>query len=132
MVSKKYNEVLRKLEKGIVGKENLDLAKKELTELSLAYIDEITKVTENYNNRILEIEEKIAKLEEGIEITIETDDLDLMENSEEPKIQLSETITCPYCHKDILVEYDEKNHEIACPNCDNLIELDWGEFEDDM
>ena len=37
----------------------------------------------------------------------------------------------PMIHE-FFVEYDISNQETNCPNCDNLIVLDWGEFEDDM
>lgn len=85
-------------------------------------MEEFTKFSDNYSNKILEIEDRLSKLEGNFDET----------NVEEFQVQLSETIKCPYCGYDFLVEYDETNHEIECPKCDNLIELDWGEFEDDM
>lgn len=127
MISKKYNEILKKLEKGIVGKNNLELAKSLFSELNLIYVDSLEKISEDYNRKILDIEERVEKLEEILEMDLHQNELE-----EDSSINLSESITCPYCGSDFLVEHDENTHEITCPECDNLIELDWGEFEDDM
>lgn len=105
------------------GKNNLELAKSLFAELGIAFIDDITKISEVYNEKISELEARINNLEEAFGIDIE-------DSSEEDKISISENITCPYCGSDFLVEYDETNHETICPECNNLIELDWGEFDD--
>ena len=125
MISKKYNEMLKKLEYNISNKKELDFAKKAMCEISLAYVDEITEITDNYSSKIIGLEKRVSDLENNLK-----DYNDEMVNSE--KISLSETITCPYCGYDFLVEYDETNRETVCPKCDNLIALDWGENEDDM
>lgn len=107
----------------LLGKNNLDLAKSLFAELGLAYIDEFTKISEVYNEKILDLEERVNNLEEVFGI-------DINDNSSDQQINLSENITCPYCGNDFLVEYDETNHETICPKCNNIIELDWGEFDD--
>ena len=43
-----------------------------------------------------------------------------------------EPINCPYCNSRFLIEYDNTQKEIKCPDCKNIIELDWDEFDDDM
>ena len=125
MISKKYNEMLKKLEYNISNKKELDFAKKAMCEISLAYVDEIAEITDNYSSKIIGLEKRVSDLENNLK-----DYNDEMVNSE--KISLSETITCPYCGYDFLAEYDETNKETICPKCDNLIALDWGNFEDDM
>ena len=43
-----------------------------------------------------------------------------------------EHIQCPYCNTNFFIEFDDTKKEIICPDCNNVIELDWGNFEDDM
>ncbi len=31
-----------------------------------------------------------------------------------------------------MIECDSELTEMQCPDCNNTIELDWGDFEDDM
>ena len=121
MISKKYNEILGKLEENIEDKRDFNLAKSALSELSIFYIDELTKIVEDYNFKVSKFEERLNILEKKV-------DEDVMVE----EIHFSEKISCPYCNYEFPVEYDETNHEITCPKCKNLIELDWGEFEDDM
>lgn len=34
-------------------------------------------------------------------------------------------IVCPYCEYEFVIDADEEKKEIECPECKNLIELDW-------
>lgn len=34
-------------------------------------------------------------------------------------------IVCPYCEHEFVIGVDEEKSEIECPECKNLIELDW-------
>ena len=57
------------------------------------------------------------------------DDLLESENIEEYDIQ----IVCPYCEEEFIVDLDQNSLEIECPNCSNVIELDWsGNPEEDL
>ena len=41
-------------------------------------------------------------------------------------------IVCPYCNYEFIIDVDENKTEIECPECQNVIELDWtGDVEDD-
>ena len=41
-------------------------------------------------------------------------------------------IVCPYCEYEFVIDANEENQEIECPECKNLIELDWsGDFSED-
>ena len=121
MISKKYNEILNKLEENIDDKRDFNLAKSALSDLAMCYIDEVTKLTDNYNFKISSFESRLSDLEKKF-----------LEETEVEEVTLTEKISCPYCNFEFDVEYDEENHETTCPKCNNLIELDWGEFEDDM
>ncbi len=120
MISKKYDEILKKLENSMDSRNDFNLAKSAISDLSISYIDEITKLNDNYNSKISNFEARLVALEKEFSET------------EMEEISLSEKISCPYCNFEFSVEYDDTNHEITCPKCNNLIELDWGDFEDDM
>lgn len=34
-------------------------------------------------------------------------------------------IVCPYCEYEFVIDTDENKTEIECPECKNIIELDW-------
>ena len=34
-------------------------------------------------------------------------------------------IICPYCNYEFFIDMDENKTEVQCPECDNVIELDW-------
>ncbi len=120
MIGKKYNEILKKLESNIDSKKQLEFVKNQIADLSMTYVDEITKLTEAYTSKINSFNERLVNLEKRVD------------GFEVEEIHLSETICCPYCNFNFQVEYDDANREITCPECNNLIELDWGDFEDDM
>lgn len=120
MIVKKYNEILKNLEDKIDDKRDFNLAKSAIADIAVLYTDELTKLSEDFSNKILGFETRLNNLENSFK------------DVEVEEVNLSEKISCPYCNFEFLVEYDDTNHEITCPKCNNLIELDWGEFEDDM
>ena len=124
MIIKKYNEILKNLESHLFNLKDLDYVKTQITELTMLYINEIDKKNSINNKKFDNIEKRLLELESRIELLE-------IEEFEEIAIE-GEKINCPYCNYDFSVEYEGTNQEINCPNCDNLIVLDWGEFEDDM
>lgn len=123
MLGNKFKEVIANLEKHLKNKDDLDYAKKQITELTMSYLNELEKIEQNYDFKISRCTERIDELENAVEKINE-------ENSYE-EIDV-EPITCPYCNSKFLIEYDNKQKEIKCPDCKNIIVLDWENFEDDM
>ena len=76
-------------------------------------------VEQKYESRVKALENKIDSVEKAIKQIeadlYEDDDVDL------------EPINCPYCNFNFLIEAEEKTSEINCPECGNIIELDWEE-----
>lgn len=121
MLGGKFKEVIANLEKHIKNKEDLDYAKKQITELTMSYLNELEKIEQNYDYKISCCSERIDDLEKAIEkVETEQEEIDV------------EPITCPYCNSKFLIEFDKKQKEIKCPDCRNIIELDWEPYEDDM
>lgn len=123
MFNKKFNDTINKLEENLTDKKDLEFVKKQVTNLAMAYIDELTNIEKRYESRISFCENRIDELENHLlklekELFEDEDDIDF------------EPITCPYCNAHFMIEFDSDVTEMQCPDCNNTIELDWGEFED--
>ncbi len=121
MISKKYNEIIKKLENKIGDdKELLDFVKSQISDLTLSYTADIESNIKKYERKIDKLEDKITNIE-NLVTKIEKDFI-------EDTVPLDlEPITCPYCNFNFLIEYDSSKNEMRCPECDNIISLDWGD-----
>lgn len=128
MLNNKFKEVIKNLEGNIENKKDLVYIKSQITELTMEYLDELQKLETSYKQKIVMFENRLDGLEEAMQKldneTFQGDEID-----EEADL---EPITCPYCNENFFIEFDETKKEIKCPDCKNIIELDWGNFEDDM
>lgn len=124
MFNKKFNDTIKNLEENITNKKELEFVKKQVTNLAMAYIDDLSNIERRYETRIRYCESRVEDLENHMQKLekelFEEDDIDF------------EPITCPYCNAHFMIECDSELTEMQCPDCNNTIELDWGDFEDDM
>lgn len=125
MLNNKFKEVIKNLEENIENKKDLILAKTQITDLTMEYLDELEKMETKYKQKIAMFENRL----EGLEVAMQR--LDEMFHEEDEETDL-EPIKCPYCNTNFFIEFDNTKKEIKCPDCKNIIELDWGNFEDDM
>lgn len=124
MFNNKYNDTIKNLEENMSNKRDLEFAKKQVTDLAIAYLDSLNDIEQKYDDKVKHCEERVDNLEEHIQ-KLEK------ELFEEDDVEF-EPITCPYCNAHFMIECDNELTEIDCPDCNNTIELDWGDFEDDM
>ncbi len=124
MFNKKYNDTIKNLEENMTNKRDLEFAKKQVTDLAIAYLDSLNDIEKKYDDKVKRCEERVDNLEEHMQ-KLEK------ELFEEDDVEF-EPITCPYCNAHFMIECDSELTEIDCPDCNNTIELDWGDFEDDM
>jgi len=126
MLNNKFKEVIRNLEGNIINPQDLTYVKSQITELAMEYLDELQKIESVYKQKISICEQRLDDLESAMQrldneiFQDEDDNADL------------EPIKCPYCNSNFYIEFDNTKKEINCPDCKNVIELDWGNFEDDM
>lgn len=125
MLNKKYSDVMKNLEENITNKKDLDFAKSEVTDLAAAYLDNLSNLERKYEEKLRHCETRLNELEENFKKL----EKDIFEEDDDIEF---EPITCPYCNAHFMIECDSEVTEIDCPDCNNTIELDWGEFEDDM
>lgn len=127
-----FKKILNNLENNISDKEALEAAKVEIFNLYNLFFDEITNIEQTLNTKIvaiaesqLHVEEKIKEMNKSIK-NIEKDIYmdDEMDDDEDYDVE----IRCPYCDKTFTAEMSElTGEEIICPECNNTIELDWGD-----
>lgn len=90
----------------------------------MADLDKIEKKLDSILQKLQELDNKMIKMETVVK-KIESD------------IYLDEgfdfEIVCPYCNYEFVIDLDENKTEVTCPECDNVIELDWtGDISDDF
>ncbi len=123
MISKKYNEIIKKLENKIEDKELLEFIKNEISDLTLSYTNDLENSIKTYERKIDSLDKKIN----NIESLVTKIEKDFLEETEPLDL---EPICCPYCNFNFLIEYDSEKTEMKCPECDNIISLDWGTDDD--
>ena len=122
MIQKKYQEIIKGLERNIEDQKELEYVKEQFSDFTVYFLNIINNMQNNYEKRISNIENKFQKVEDKLNY-IEKELFDEMENLE--------TVNCPYCDYSFMMEVDEQKEEIECPECGNLIELDWEDLSED-
>lgn len=130
IIKNEYKSFLDDIEKNIKNKEDLEYIKARFTKFLDVIVEQIDSIMNYKNDEIEELkatqnnmENKIEKMQQIIE-HIEKDIY-----SEEG---FDFEIICPYCNYEFFVDVDEEKTEIECPECHNIIELDWTGDVDDI
>ena len=121
----KFKKILEDLEQNIQNKEDLEYIKVQIFNLYNMFFDEVNRIEEMTASRMEAIAGNHAVLQEKVE------KLENEIKSMEKELYIDEesdfSITCPYCNYEFIVECEELKDEIECPECNNIIELDWGD-----
>lgn len=124
-----YNRIVSEIEQNITDQEQLKFIKEKISELSMIFLDAIDNLSNVADEKIRQIEEKQKIIEEKmsqVESAVNDIESDIYIDEENYDFE----IVCPYCDYEFVTEIDGKN-EISCPNCNNIIELDWNDEEDE-
>ena len=125
-----YKNFLDDIESNIKNKEDLEYIKKRFADFVdkvLNHIDYIVgykkqeiENLEDTQKQLIERIDKMQRVIDNIEKDIYSDE------------RFDFEIVCPYCNYEFVVDMDEEKTEIECPECKNMIELDWsGDPSDD-
>ena len=126
MLKDKFKEVIKSLEGNLESKKDLMYVKNLIADLTIEYLEDIENLQTLYKQKIAVFENRLNGLEAQMQ---KLDSEIFQEDGEETDL---EPIQCPYCNTNFFIEFDNTKKEIKCPDCKNIIELDWGNFEDDM
>lgn len=130
-LSNRYQQIMKDLQTNIKDEEDKEFVIGKFQELSMMFMDVIDRLTYLTDLRIKEVEEqqkaiddrmsKIQKAVDGIES-------DIYEDEESYEFD----IMCPYCNHEFTTDINsEVNTEVECPECHNMIELDWNGDEEE-
>ena len=126
MIKDLKNEMMsfiKTLETTIKDEKELQCVKEKTAHLFEVFADELEKVFRYKEDEIKQIEQRQKKADDRLEemdAMIKTITNDLYDEYEDFEI------VCPYCNYEFDSEVDETISEIICPECENIIELDWG------
>ena len=126
--SEKYSKIIKDIEKSISDEKEREIVLKKVSELSFMYMDVIDRISNVNSERMDDIEKHQDKLDEKIGKVKDTVDLIKKDIYEDEDYDFE--IVCPYCNHEFVADVeDELKEEIECPECHNIIELDWDEEE---
>lgn len=128
-IKNEYKSFLDDIEKNIKNKDDLEYIKKRFASFLDVILDQMDYIIEYKKEEIEQLEktqnemqQKVSKMQEVL-------------NNIEKDIYSDEgfdfEIVCPYCNNEFIIDVDENKAEIECPECKNIIELDWSGDVDD-
>ena len=130
MLKDNYTSFLKDIEENMKNKEDLEYVKKRFADFLDIVIDQMDNIMYYKKEQIEELENKQKELEERMS------KMESIVNNIEKDIYSEEgcdfEIVCPYCNYEFVIDMDDEKTEVECPECHNIIELDWsGDPEDD-
>lgn len=119
-----YNKIIEDIEKKITNPQDQKYIKEKISDMSMIFVKLMDKLTDSMEEKLEEIqdsqmilEKRLSKIEQSVG-EIENDIYD----EEDFELQ----IVCPYCNYEFTIDIGS-GKEIKCPECENIIELDWDE-----
>lgn len=126
-----YQAILTELENHFQNEDDQAFVLSKFQELSMMFMDVIDRLTYLTDIRIKEVEEKQQEIDNRIETVkkaVDGIENDIYEDDEAYEFE----IVCPYCNHEFVADIeDELKEEIRCPECHNIIELDWDEDDEE-
>ena len=129
-LNEEYEQFLADIKQNIKNQEDLEYIEKRLEKFMQSVIkqmdylvtvkeDKIDLIEKNHQE-LLERMNKLEQVIQNIEKDIYSED------------GFDFEIICPYCNYEFIIDVDENKTEIECPECGNVIELDWsGDIDKD-
>lgn len=130
-LSNRYQQIMKELQTNIKDEKDKEFVTNKFQELSMMFMDVIDRLTYLTDLRIKEVEsqqkeidQKMAKIQKAVD-GIESD---IYEDDDTYEFE----IICPYCNHEFVTDINsEVNTEVECPECHNIIELDWNGEDDE-
>ena len=131
LLKNEYKSLLDKKKKNIKDKDDLEYIKQRFSAFMDVVLNQMDSIMNYKDEKINELEKmqneldaRMAKMQQVID-HIEKDIYD--------EDGFDFEIVCPYCNYEFVIDLDENKSEIECPECKNMIELDWtGNIDDEQ
>lgn len=128
-LKKEYKKFIDDIEKNIKNKEDLNYIKERFAKFLDVVLDQMDDILNYKEEKMAELEETQKQLDEKLQKMQE------IVNNIEKDIYSEEgfdfEIVCPYCNNEFVIDVDDEKTEVECPECKNIIELDWSGNLDD-
>lgn len=118
-----YKSFLDDIEKNIKNKEDLEYIKERFSSFLDIVLDQIDHIMDYKKEEIEKLEETQNKLSSQIGQMQQV--ISNIEKDIYAEDGFDFEIVCPYCNYEFIIDVDENKTEIECPECQNMIELDW-------
>ncbi len=130
-LSNRYQQIMKDLQANIKNEEDKKFVINKFQELSMMFMDVIDRLTYLTDLRIKEVETQQKQIDERmskIQKTVDGIESDIYEDDETYEFE----IVCPYCNHEFVTDISsDTSTEVECPECHNMIELDWNSEEDE-
>lgn len=134
-INDEYRRMLKDMDANMSNPDDIAYAKSKMYELSMLFIDEMQAMADKYDDRINAIVQKQQKMDDkikDIDNNLKEMQQDMYDFDEATGNEIFNfEITCPYCNYVFETEANENKKEVQCPECENLIELDWDGLEEE-
>lgn len=128
-LQKNFKKIMNDLENNIENKKDLDYIKTQVYNISMLFLDELDKLADlnmNKINALIERHKVMTDRMQKLESTMNNIEKELFIEDEPYEFE----IVCPYCNYEFFTDFTtELKTEVKCPECQNIIELDWNEEE---
>ena len=129
-LKKEYKKFMDDIQKNMKDKEDLEYVQKRFTKFLDVVLNQMDNILNYKEEQMAELEQMQKDLDQKlqkVQETVTNIEKDIYEDEE-----CDFEIICPYCDSEFLIDLDEEKTEIKCPECNNIIELDWsGNLEDE-
>ena len=122
-IAEEYNRIVAEMEENINDQESLEFAKVKLSEMFMLVLEKTDKLVEEYEKKLEYVANNQKDMSSKIVIMekiLKSIEKDIYDDS-----SYDFEIICPYCNHEFVTEFGDTNMEIQCPECKNVIELDW-------
>lgn len=130
-LNNEYQKIIADIEKNITDPKQLQYIKEKISELTILFMNTVDKVVEYSEEKLSNMEDKQEDLEERlarVQKSLNNIEKDIYTEEEDFEFE----VVCPYCNHQFVSDIDlEETTEIQCPECKNMIELDWNEEEEE-
>ena len=130
VLKNEYKSFLDDIEKNIKNKKDLEYVKGRFASFLDVMMDQMDYIITYKKEEIDKLEETQKQLDEKMSKMQQV--IDNIEKDIYSEEGFDFEIVCPYCNYEFIIDVDENKTEIECPECSNIIELDWsGDTEND-
>lgn len=123
ILKNEYKSFLDDIEKNIKNKEDLEYVKGRFATFLDVVLDQMDYIMDYKKEEIEKLEETQNKLNSQMNQMQQV--IDNIEKDIYAEEGFDFEIVCPYCNYEFIIDVDENKTEIECPECQNIIELDW-------